>query len=162
MNTPLESTLTTLPGTPAGALRRPIDIHGPSPTDRDFAAMRSAYRASGGIARGDELARLLDDHSSGEFVNLAGFIAKSEIFGFDWHEAFWVPMFQFDLHDLSIRPGPLRVIAVLAPVFDGWSLAVWFAQRNSWLQGRRPVDLLGTELADVLQAAGADRYIATG
>lgn len=123
--------------------------------------MRSAYRASGGIARGDDLARLLGGHRS-EFASLAGFLAQSAIFGFDWHETFWVPMFQLDLRDLSMRPGPLRVITVLAPVFDGWSLAVWFAQRNSWLQGRRPVDLLDDELADVLQAAGADRYIAAG
>jgi hypothetical protein len=82
------------------------------------------------------------------------------VFGFDWHGSFWVPMFQFDLRDLSLRLAAQQVQRELVPVFDGWTIAVWFAQRNSWLDEQRPVDLLDTQLHNVLHAARADRFIA--
>lgn len=132
------------------------------PSDRDFVAMRAGYRSTGGIARGDDLARLLEDLQRGNVSTLARLIASGEVFGFDWHGSFWIPMFQFDLRDLSVKPAARQVQGELAPVFDGWTMAVWFAQRNSWLDERKPVDLLDTELPAVLQAARADRFIASG
>jgi hypothetical protein len=124
--------------------------------------MRQAYRATGGIARGEDLARWLEDRQLGDFVTLARLIVSGVVFSFEWQDAFWIPMFQFDRHDLSVRPGPQRVLAELAADFDGWSLAVWFAEPNSWLADRRPVDLLESNLDAVLQAARADRFIAAG
>jgi hypothetical protein len=138
------------------------NLIGPTATERDFSALRQAFRPSGGIARGDDLARLLEDHRCGDFVSLARFIAQHEIFAFQWRDSFWIPMFQFSLRDLSIREGPHRVLAELETVFDGWGMAVWFAQRNSWLHEQRPVDLLESDLDSVLQAACADRFIANG
>lgn len=132
------------------------------PSDRDFVAMRTGYRATGGIARGDDLARLLEDTQSGDLTSLARLIATGEVFGFEWHGSFWVPMFQFELRDLSAKPSVRQVQRELAQVFDGWTIAVWFAQRNSWLDEQRPVDLLDTQFPAVLRAARADRFIATG
>lgn len=132
------------------------------PSDRDFVAMRTGYRATGGIARGDDLARLLEDTQRGDLASLARLIAAGEVFGFDWHGSFWVPMFQFELRDLSVKPAVRQVQRELAQVFDGWTIAVWFAQRNSWFDEQRPVDLLDTQLPAVLHAARADRFIASG
>lgn len=132
------------------------------PSDRDFVAMRSGYRATGGMARGDDLARLLEDMQRGDVATLARLIASGEVFGFDWHGSFWVPMFQFELRDLSVRPSVRQVQRELASVFDGWTIAVWFAQRNSWLDEQRPVDLIETQHPAVLHAARADRFIASG
>ena len=130
--------------------------------DRQFLAMRDAYRRSGGLARGEDLARLLEDHRRGDFVSLAKLIAAGEVLAFEWRDAHWIPMFQFNLGDLSIKPAPRRVLGELAKTFDGWSLAVWFVEPNSWLSHRRPVDLMEAELSAVLEAARADRFIATG
>ncbi|MEQ1685044.1 MAG: hypothetical protein ABL916_15460 [Burkholderiaceae bacterium] len=126
--------------------------------------LRTAYRASGGIARGDDLARFLNEHHSGDFVSLAMSILEGELFAFQWQQAFWVPMFQFDLRDLWVKPNPnaRRVLTELAGEFDGWALALWFAQPNDLLHGARPVDLLDASLPDVLQAARTDRFIAAG
>lgn len=151
----------------ARAAAHPPEPHGPAgrvvlPSDRDQAAMQAAYRPTGGLASGDELARLIQDHRCGELLTLAGLVGAGDIFGFDWHGTFRVPMFQFDLHDLSIRPQLRPVLELLAPVFDGLALAVWFAQPNCWLGGRRPVELLVDDLPAVLQAAATDRHIATG
>lgn len=132
------------------------------PCDRDQAAMHAVYHRTGGIADGDELARLIQDHRCGELLTLAGLVGAGDIFGFDWRGSFQVPMFQFDLHDLSIRSQLRPVLDQLAPVFDGLALALWFAQPNCWLDGQRPVDRFVGDLPAVLQAAGTDRYIAAG
>ena len=129
---------------------------------RGFTALIDAYRASGGTARGDDLARLLEDHHRGNFVSLARHIVAGEVFAFEWRHIFWVPMFQFDLGDLSIKPEPRLVLAELASEFDGWALATWFAQPNTWLNAQRPLDLLESNLPAVLAAARVDRFIAAG
>jgi hypothetical protein len=132
------------------------------PSDRDFVAMQLAYRPTGGLLRGDDLALVLRDRQRGDYVSLARLIVSGEIFSFEWHDTFWIPMFQFELKSLDLKPGPRQVLGELSADFDGWSLAVWFAHPNSWLNERRPVDLVDTDLASVLRAARADRYIAVG
>ena len=138
----------------------------PLPSDRDFIEMRNAYRATGGVARGHELARRLESRDDGPDhvgdLRLARLIVARDVFSFEWRECVWVPMFQLDTNDLSVNQSARQVSAELASDFDGWSLGVWFAQPNAWLRQRRPVELLATELHNVLQAARADRYIAVG
>lgn len=134
----------------------------PTPSDAQFRGLRSAYGQSGGLARGDDLARLLQDRQQGDFVSLARVLVAREVFGFKWRDQLWVPMFQFELRDLSIKRAHRPVLAELAPVFDNWSLADWFARPNSWLGSQSPVQMLGSNLAAVLNAARADRFIACG
>jgi hypothetical protein len=131
-------------------------------SESEFDAMREAYRLSGGLASGDDLARLLEDRHCGDFVSLARLIVSGQVFGFDWQDTFWVPMFQLELGDLTFKSGPRQVRLELAPQFAGWALAVWFVQPNCWLGNARPVDQLDSNLPAVLEAARADRYIAAG
>ena len=132
------------------------------PTRRGFAALLGAFRATGGTARGDDVARLLEDHGLGDFIGLAKLIANGDLFGFEWRHELWIPMFQFELRDLSVKPATQQVLAELGSGFDGWSCAAWFARPNSCLNFRAPVDLLATRLADVLEAARTDRFITVG
>lgn len=141
------------------APREPI---GEVPTGVGLAALMATYRATGGVARGDDLVNLLEDHGLGDFVGLARLIASNEVFGFKWRDTLWIPMFQFDLRDLSIKPATQLVLMQLGARFDGWARAAWFAHPNSWLNDRRPVDRLDSHLADVLRAAGIARLIAAG
>ena len=134
----------------------------PQPSDAQFRALRAAYGHSGGLARGDNLARLLEDRQQGDFVSLAKLLVGREVFGFKWHEELWIPMFQFELRDLSIKTAHRPVLAELTPVFDNWSLADWFARPNAWLCEQSPVQVLGSNLPAVLAAARADRFIASG
>lgn len=133
----------------------------PPPSDAQFHGLRNAYGPSGGLARGDDLARLLEDRQQGDFVSLAKVIVGREVFGFKWREQLWIPMFQFELRDLSIKTAHRPVLAELAPVFDNFSLADWFARPNAWLGSQSPVQVLGSNLAAVLNAARADRFIAS-
>jgi hypothetical protein len=146
---------------PPGARERPRET-APPPSHAQFCALRAAYGPSGGLARGDDLARLLEDRQQGGFVSLARVIVGREVFGFKWHDELWVPMFQFELRDLSIKRAHRPVLAELTPVFDNWSLADWFVRPNSWLSDQCPVQLLASNLLAVLNAARADRFIASG
>lgn len=163
MPTPLPSAqpVTAAPS-PEPAPRGAGRAVGAAPGEPDFRALCSAFRNSGGMLRGDDLARLLEDHRCGDFVSLARFITRHEIFSFEWRDTVWVPMFQFNLRNLSIRPGPQRVLAELGGALDGWALAFWFSRPNAWLRGGRPVDLLDADLGHVLRAARADRFTAKG
>ncbi|MEO7116846.1 MAG: hypothetical protein ABIZ18_13415 [Caldimonas sp.] len=61
--------------------------------EREFRDLQFSYQASGGIASGDDLSRLLADQRPGNFISLARHIADRDIFGFDWRSSFWIPMF---------------------------------------------------------------------
>ena len=147
---------------PHEATPSPVDPIGELPTSDGFAALLAAYRATGGTARGDDVARLLEDHGIGDFIGLARLIASGEVFDFEWRNTLWIPMFQFEPRDLSVKVSTQQVLKTLGTGFEGWSCAAWFARPNSWLNNRAPVDLLGTHLAEVLEAARTDRFIAVG
>jgi hypothetical protein len=152
---------------PGGAPLVPAIRHtdrGPSHLGDDaaFEAVREAYQAIGGLVRGDDLARLLEDRARGDYVSLARLIVSGRIFGFEWRHSFWIPMFQFDLGDLSVRRGLRQVLAELASEFEGWRLAAWFVEPNAWLKQSRPLDLIDSNLSEVVQAARADRFVAAG
>ena len=148
---------------PAGARPRPRPdpMAAEAADEADFAAMRSAYHAAGGFAGGDDLARLLEDCGRGSFSSLARRIVGGEVFGFEWRHTFWIPMFQFT-EELEVKPGLKAVLAELASEYDGRRLADWFVEPNGWLEERRPIDVLDASPDDVLQAARADRFVATG
>lgn len=65
----------------APALDQDISI---IPSERGFAALRDAYRATGGIADGDDLARLLEERQLGRYMSLARLIVLGGVFSFEW------------------------------------------------------------------------------
>ena len=127
-----------------------------------FFAVQEALRGKGGLARADDLARLLEDCRHVDFIGLAKLMVSGAIFSFEWGGSHWIPMFQFNLADLTVKPAARSVLAELNTTFDGWSLAEWFTQPNDWLAGRPPIDVIDSDLPVVLDAARADRFIANG
>lgn len=123
------------------------------PESRSFVAMLAAFRATGGTARGDDLARLLVEHQCGDFVSLARCLAAGKLFCFQWRGCTWIPMFQFELADLSIKSSPHRVRDELPARFSGWAQAAWFARKHDSLDGHRPVDMFGSDFSRVIDAA---------
>ena len=137
-----------------------------APGSDGFKGLMAAFRASGGIARADDLARLLCDRGDGGQGDpiLDDLLTRAEVFSFMWRGKVWLPMFQFDLRRLSVQRAPQRVRAELlgASALDGWDCAAWFARPNAGLNQRTPVDLLLTDLPGVLDAARADRWVSNG
>ena len=129
-----------------------------APQDHEFVHLLRAYRPSGGLARAEDIVARRAARGSSSADDPQGI---SDAICFEWNGTLWLPWFQFEPASLSIRPGPARVIGELAPVFDGWAMASWFAATSVWLGGARPIDMLG-DINAVLGAARADRFIAAG
>lgn len=130
--------------------------------DRQFLNMVRAYRATGGLANGDEVARLLRKRSEQPISMLARWIVDRSVVSIVWQSQTLLPLFQFDLADMSLRSGTSAVIRELVDAFDDWEIAHWFAQPNTWLDGAAPVDNMASDQSAVLSAARADRFIALG
>jgi hypothetical protein len=141
-------------GAPQPRIEKPR-VNPDLPSGRGFVALLEAFRATGGTAPGEVVGRLLDEHRVGNVVSLAKLIYTGQVFGFEWRESPWIPMFQFDADDLSLKAPVQRVRAELPTLASGWALASWFAGPNERLDGCRPVDMLETDLEAVFRAARA-------
>lgn len=129
-------------------------------TDDQFVAMLNAYRGSGGLARKESLLALSSRRCGLDADTLETWVAQREVIGFEWQSRTWLPLFQFNLFDMTRPPALGQVLTELIPVYDPWELASWFAQPNPWLADRVPADALEHDPSAVLQAARADRFIA--
>lgn len=117
-------------------------LPGDAGRDRCFVGMLRAFRETGGLARGDEVAELLAQRGAGDVSRLARWIVAREVIAFDWRGELWVPLFQFNLADMSLRTDVRQVARALGPTLDSWGIAVWFSTANAELDGRAPVDVL--------------------
>ena len=131
-------------------------------SDVGFITLQNAFRPSGGLASGKELATRLHTNGEGGYARLARWIVGGEVFSFAWHDHFWLPIFQFDLTHKTLRQGLRPVLSELTDVMDGWALAAWFAQPNEALQGHSPVTMWLQRYPDVYQAARLQRYVMRG
>jgi hypothetical protein len=130
--------------------------------DAQQAEMLRTYERTGGLAGGDEVTLLLRKRTTQPISLLARWIATQRVVSFTWKAQFMLPLFQFELAEMSVRVPVSAVLDELAGVFDDGELATWFALPNAWLQGAAPVDALDVDRAAVLNAARADRYVARG
>ncbi len=144
-----------------GAVSDPSGM--PRSDETRMAAMRMAFAGSGGLLTVGELADGNGPDSRARFAHIAKGIATREIIGFMWQSEPWVPMFQFDAgSDLLPRQALQPLFRLLAPLYDPWEMANWFARSNPWLSGLRPVDQCAAHLQAVLDVAHLEHFIATG
>ena len=129
-------------------------------TDGQFVSMLNAYRGSGGLARDKELLSSSRRLCSFDADTLASWIAGREVVGFYWQSRTWLPLFQFNMLDMTRAPVLGQVLAELTPVYDAWELANWFSQPNPWLADCVPAEALETDPFAVLQAARVCRFVA--
>ncbi len=125
--------------------------------DAEFVALQQAYRGAGGIGCGETISLRMSLSGNGGYVDLARRIVAGQLFSFQWHDQFWLPLFQFDPLLLTQREAPRRVLDELHGVLDGWAIAHWHVAPNTALAGQRPLDLLDTDLPAVMGAARAAR-----
>ena len=126
--------------------------------DHAFIGMLDSFRSSGGLARAQEVFTLFKGRSDMGVVTLAHWMAQRAVVSLEWHADVWVPLFQFELQHMVVKPTLAPVFTVLNPVFTPWELAQWCAQPHHLLDGRNPADALDTDATLVLRAACADRF----
>ena len=133
----------------------PLPARGASGRDVHFLELLAAYRASGGLATGHEIAvrRPLTGPSE-----LARAIASRELISLDWSGQRWLPVFQFERGDLAVWK-PVRVLVdELSVVLDDWEIAGWFVEPHPWLSCATPLQIMGSDFARVHDAARALRF----
>lgn len=105
-----------------------------------------------------------------QIAELAGFSASNpssqpnkwkrqgQIFAIRHHGIDYFPGYGLD-PQTGYRPlkALARVIQAFGETKDGWGLAYWFASANSFLGGKRPQDVLGTQPERVIAAAEDER-----
>lgn len=120
----------------AVAGRAPDAAHGlhrcspESHADHQFVAMLNGYRGSGGLARADEVLKVLKCHSEAHVARLARWIVKRKVICFEWRSQTWLPWFQF--HRLDTTPQP-----DLEPVFTELTPGSWRTGLRSLTHGLR-------------------------
>jgi len=124
--------------------------------DDEFLELLGRYREVGGLANRAEV----DAVAAARGATVA--TDRGRVLAFVWQGQWWVPLFQFCLTDMALKPGMAEVLAELCPVFDRVSLARWFLQSNDTLHGRAPVRVLDVDPGAVLAAARLDRFVAAG
>ena len=121
-----------------------------------------AFRASGGVATGAEIATLLRPGVSHPVSVLARWIVARQAITLRCQAEMMLPLFQFDFQQGCVRAGVSQVVAELSGAMSPDDVALWFGQPNDWLGGLTPAGLLATDVPAVLSAARADRFIVTG
>jgi hypothetical protein len=156
-----------VPGTAESRAERTPSLSSPAalwsqPGGAERLAMIHTYQMAGGLVSCDEAAMLLRRHCDQPISLLARWIVARKVVSVVWQSQTLIPLFQFEIADMSVRPGVSEVIAELTGAFDDHELATWFARPNCWLLNAAPVEVIDTDHPAVLQAARADRYIARG
>jgi hypothetical protein len=141
---------------------RPFGAPMPSrPTDMEFVALLPAFRLSGGLATGHEIAARMERAQSRCPATLGQRIASGELISFLWSGNFWLPWFQFG-SDMQVTDVAEGVIGELGDVMDGWELTQWLARPQPSLDGKAPIELVAACTPAVIEAARLARFIARG
>lgn len=128
--------------------------------DRQYVLMAAAYEPHGGLVPADTILCLMRRVHDQPLSRLSHWLVERTAVHFFWRSRTLMPLFQFVPGEMTLRPEVVRVVEELAPSFDDWDLAVWFAQPNICLNNRTPVDVLQTAPLAVLHAAQRHRYAA--
>lgn len=130
--------------------------------DRQFALMQGVFGPLGGLCESSRVERLLRPLSTQPISMLAHWIVAGRIVSFEHQGTTWIPMFQFEPASMQLLAGVADTIEALAPAFDEWELALWFASPNDALHGAAPAGVVARNAAAVLAAARLDRFVALG
>lgn len=141
-----------------GEYRRPA-LTQDAYSDSEFVAMLHSYRDSGGLARVKEVVQLFKHRCGCELSLLAGWIAGRKVICFEWQSEMWLPLFQFNPFDMTLKPRFSLILAELGSDCDAWEVAHWFAQPSPWLGNCSPAAMLDLDYASVLNASRAARCV---
>lgn len=77
------------------------------------------------------------------------------IFAINHKNTDYFPLYGLEIKSIRPLPAMKQVLDVLMPR-DPWEIAFWFDACNSYLDGRRPQDVIGSEPDKVVEAAGKE------
>ncbi|HEY4342265.1 MAG TPA: hypothetical protein VGM97_20145 [Steroidobacteraceae bacterium] len=142
----------------------PADVY-PSlddPRSFEFKTLQAAFARTGGLATGDQVAQRLLVRSDQAISLIARMIVKRQVVAFEFRASILIPLFQFDIPQMRVRPEVSALLLELNDVLDDWDIALWFSEPNDWLRGSAPVDSFLTDPEATYKSARTVRYVMSG
>jgi hypothetical protein len=136
----------------------PEDLAIPTPATvlqaRRNAAARTALVEEFGALRSHEVADLAESRASNRAALANRWRASNRVVAVPVGDELLYPGFQFT-NEGKAHPAVGAALEALRsdPHTTDWQAALWFASPTSWLEGRRPVDLLDSDPDAVIDAA---------
>lgn len=106
-----------------------------------------------GVLTSSEVSHLGGGSDRNPYARAQRWRREGRVFALDLRGKQKYPAFQFDLTRGEPRPAIGEVLKRTQSILDGWQTAMWFIAPNSWLDERRPVDLLDSEPRAIVDAA---------
>jgi hypothetical protein len=129
----------------------------PSKAAREQARMlieaKTAILNSGDFLPATEVAKLAGFSASNLSVQPNKWKRSREIFAIQHGREDYLPLYGLDPGDHRPRKEMAEILQIFGEAKDGWGLAFWFAGLNSFLDDRRPQDVLATDPEQVIGAA---------
>ena len=119
---------------------------------RRNAQARKAFLDDHDALEAEQVHALYGSRAKNKSALAARWRAEGKIFAVEHEGSLLYPAFQFDAQGRP-RLVVADLLAILAAKLGGWQLVLWFASRNGWLDGARPLDLLDDDPDRVLDAA---------
>ena len=105
---------------------------------------------------------MFKNQGGNDLAVLASWIVARKVINFEWQSKIWLPLFRFNLVDMTLQPGLSEVLGELTAIHDDWEIATWFSLPNPWLANCAPADTLAVAAQEVQNAAFNERYAAAG
>ncbi|MBB1600472.1 hypothetical protein [Variovorax sp. UMC13] len=154
---PSKSAILSHSGSPQSLAQAPPESA--ASLDALFVELLNGYRRSGGLARGSEVAVRAAQRRCDGTSWLENCLERRMVIALDWHSGLWLPLFQFDRRDMSLREEVRGPCAELSGIMDGWELALWFIRPQCLLHHCSPLELLDSQPAVVLDAARREHFL---
>ena len=119
---------------------------------RRNASLRAEFVRTFELLDAEQVHALYGSSAKNRAALAARWRSDRKIFAIEHRGRLLYPAFQFD--EVG-RPKAVigRILKALGPATGPWQTAIWFTTPNSWLDRRRPLDLLESELDRVIDAA---------
>lgn len=133
-----------------------LDVPAPEVLEaaRRNAEDRRAAAEEFGLLAAEEVATLVGSKSANRSAAAYNLRRGGRIFLIATADGDRYPGFQFDVASRRPWPAVADILAALAPLeLSGWELLAWFTAATGWLDDQRPVDLLTSAPARVVEAA---------
>ena len=111
-----------------------------------------ACRATGGLARADELRRRLGLSQAETNRQLNLWASERRICHLGWRGRLWLPMFQFAGPGMAPQPAVAMAVAEWRGVLADAALCLWFVQPNGALAGLSPAQVIADTKAVCIAA----------
>lgn len=124
--------------------------------------MQAAFERCGGLTDSEGLVRRMGADHEQPISQVARAIVGRRLVHLTWRGTVWLPLFQFALPSLALRPAVTQALLELRDDLDDWAMALWFATDHPMLDGRTPAAVAVDGDGDLVDAARADRFVLRG